>query len=410
MTAPPGGPVAERTDDNAIPYRAIFWLSCAAFSAAGNFRVVDTMLPAIGDGFGVSAASASVVVAAYAVTFGALQLLYGQLGDRYGRLWVAAFSAGAAGFVGVACAFADSLTMLTVLRGLAGAVAAGIVPTALAFIGDTVPFDKRQTMLARFALGTTSGQIFGQSVGGLLTAYLGWRYTFGFLSLTFAVSAVALVVEARKRIRTRPTGPLNLLSGTLGTLALAKRPNVRLLLVLLFVEGAFGMGTFTFVATHLREHFGLGYDHIGLLITLNALGALSYYSVAPYLLRSIGQRGIVGVGGAILGLSYAGAAISNSWIFFIAIIYANGLSLYMLHNTMQTYGTQMAPDRRGPGMSLFASTLFLSQTAGVLLSGFIYAHFSPQLSFLLAAAVLPVLGYAMVRCIRGNSFSAPGQK
>ena len=406
MTTSPDDPGAPRADGSDIPHRAIFWLSTASFAAAANFRVVDTMLPAIGDTFRVSAAQASIVVAAYAVTFGVLQLLYGQLGDRYGRLWVATFAAGFAGFAGIACAFAPSLTMLTILRAIAGGMAAGIVPTALAFIGDTVHFDKRQATLARFALGTTTGQVFGQSVGGVLTAYLGWRYTFGCLAGLFTIAAFALVFEARKFARPRPTKPLRLIAGTVATLSLLRRRNIRVVLALLFFEAAFGMGTFTFVATHLREHFGLGYDHIGALITLNALGALFYFTCAPFLLRKIGQIGIVLTGGALLGLSYAGAVISGSWYPFIVIIFANGMGLYMLHNTMQTYATQMAPDMRGPGMSLFAATLFLSQTVGVLLTGFLYAHYGAVPAFTLAAVILPVLGIVMRMRIKGNAMRA----
>jgi MFS transporter, YNFM family, putative membrane transport protein len=406
MTTAPDDPAGPRADGSDIPYRAIFWLSTASFAAAANFRVVDTMLPAIGDGFGVSAAQASVVVAAYAVTFGVLQLLYGQLGDRYGRLWVVTIAAGLAGFAGIACAFSTSLTMLTVLRAISGGMAAGIVPTALAFIGDTVHFDKRQAMLARFALGTTLGQVFGQSVGGVLTAHLGWRYTFGCLAGLFTVAACALFLEARKRKRVRPTGRLRLVAGTVSTLSLLKRRNIRMVLALLFFEAAFGMGTFTFVATHLRESFGLGYEHIGALITLNALGALCYFSCAPFLLRRIGQLGIVLTGGALLGLSYAGAVVSDTWYPFIGVIFANGVGLYMLHNTMQTYATQMAPDMRGPGMSLFAATLFLSQTVGVLLTGFLYAHYGAVPAFTLAAVILPVLGIVMRMRIKANALRA----
>ena len=109
MTTAPDDPTGPRADGSDIPYPAIFWLSTASFAAAANFRVVDTMLPAIGEGFGVSAAQASIVVASYAVTFGVLQLLYGQLGDRYGRLWVATVAAGFAGFLIGAANFGHGL-------------------------------------------------------------------------------------------------------------------------------------------------------------------------------------------------------------------------------------------------------------------------------------------------------------
>ena len=39
----------------------------------------------------------------------------------------------------------------------------------------------------------------------------------------------------------------------------------------------------------------------------------------------------------------------------------------MLHNTLQTEGTQMSPEARGTSVALFASMYFLGQTAGVAL-------------------------------------------
>ena len=45
-----------------------------------------------------------------------------------------------------------------------------------------------------------------------------------------------------------------------------------------------------------------------------------------------------------------------------------GLGFFMLHNTLQTEGTQMAPEARGTSLALFASMYFLGQTAGVALA------------------------------------------
>jgi predicted MFS family arabinose efflux permease len=47
----------------------------------------------------------------------------------------------------------------------------------------------------------------------------------------------------------------------------------------------------------------------------------------------------------------------------------SGFGFYMLHNTLQTNATQMAPQRRGAAMALFASCLYLGQSVGVALAG-----------------------------------------
>ena len=50
-------------------------------------------------------------------------------------------------------------------------------------------------------------------------------------------------------------------------------------------------------------------------------------------------------------------------------IAALGLGMYMLHATLQTNATQMAPEARGLAVSTFANALFLGQAAGVWLAG-----------------------------------------
>jgi predicted MFS family arabinose efflux permease len=63
-----------------------------------------------------------------------------------------------------------------------------------------------------------------------------------------------------------------------------------------------------------------------------------------------------------------------------------GLGFYMLHNTLQVNATQMAPQRRGPAVSAFASLFFLGQSAGVVLAGWVMAHWGSTATIALGAA------------------------
>ena len=65
----------------------------------------------------------------------------------------------------------------------------------------------------------------------------------------------------------------------------------------------------------------------------------------------------------------------------------------MLHNTLQTVGTQMTPEARGTSVALFASVYFLGQTAGVALAAPIMDHFGGPPLFVTSAILLPILAY-----------------
>jgi predicted MFS family arabinose efflux permease len=71
-----------------------------------------------------------------------------------------------------------------------------------------------------------------------------------------------------------------------------------------------------------------------------------------------------------------------------------GLGIHMLHNTLQTNATQMAPEARGLAVSTFANVLFMGQAAGVWLAGLIIdrSGFAPV--FVGAGAALLVVGIA----------------
>ncbi|HET9469496.1 MAG TPA: hypothetical protein VFO24_00220, partial [Usitatibacter sp.] len=85
--------------------------------------------------------------------------------------------------------------------------------------------------------------------------------------------------------------------------------------------------------------------------------------------RRFGERGLVLGGTVILALGLAVVALAPWPAAAPAGCLAAGFGFYMLHNTLQTNGTQMAPSSRGAGMSLFATCFFLGQSVGVALAG-----------------------------------------
>ena len=108
--------------------------------------------------------------------------------------------------------------MLGAARLAAGATAAAIVPLSMAFIGDHVPYERRQTALARFLTGTILGIVSGQVFGGVLGQMVGWRAVFLLLGAVFLLIGALLLVEVRS---TRVPPPV--LSGSITLRSLAHR-------------------------------------------------------------------------------------------------------------------------------------------------------------------------------------------
>ncbi|MFM7965177.1 MAG: MFS transporter [Betaproteobacteria bacterium] len=117
----------------------------------------------------------------------------------------------------------------------------------------------------------------------------------------------------------------------------------------------------------MERHFSL--TEAGLLMASFGLGGLLYASTAGRLLKRLGEAGLVRSGGLLLGVAFLMLLAPGFWIIPAIAVFAIGLGLYMLHNTLQTQATQMTPTSRGTAMSLFACSLFLGQSIGISVAG-----------------------------------------
>jgi MFS family permease len=106
-------------------------------------RVTDALLPRLATDFDVGIAHASYVVTGFAVAYGLMQVFFGPLGDRFGKLRVIACSSAIAAIASVACLVAPGFEGLLAARIVAGAFCGSIIPLAMAWIGDVVPYQDR---------------------------------------------------------------------------------------------------------------------------------------------------------------------------------------------------------------------------------------------------------------------------
>ena len=106
-------------------------------------RVTDPILPIVADEFGRTIGAAGIIVTAYSIPYGLFQLLFGPLGDRYGKLTVIVYTLGLSSVCTITTAFADSIEFLAAARFLSGLTTASAVPLSMAFIADNVEYANR---------------------------------------------------------------------------------------------------------------------------------------------------------------------------------------------------------------------------------------------------------------------------
>jgi len=153
--------------------------------------VVNVGLPAIERDLassGASGASIGWLINAYLLPLGALLLLGGVAGDRYGRkkmllVGMAIFSAAS-----LACALAPGFPWLLAARAAQGIGAALLMPASLALLGAAFSGEARGRAVGTWAAaGAVFGAI-GPLAGGGLVDIVGWRAIF---AVNLPIAAVA---------------------------------------------------------------------------------------------------------------------------------------------------------------------------------------------------------------------------
>lgn len=397
---------------SATTLRSILLLSFATFASMATQRICDAMLPELSRAFSASMADTAQVVSLFAVTYGVAQLWYGPLGDRYGKFRMVMLATLACSLGSLLALVADSLPMLVVARVLVALFAAAVIPLSMAWVGDAVPYDQRQEMLARLGLGSTCGIVGGQVVGGLFTDTLGWRWAFGFLTGVYLAVGALLWRDWRQQ-RARDPVLANAVAASAPASGFVRqsagivlRPWSRVVLLAAFVEGASAFGTLAIVATHLHQRLGLALSAAGAIVALFGAGGMLYMVVARGLILRLGEAGLTRVGGVLFGLSFVALGYGPHWALALVACLAAGFGFFMLHNTMQTNATQMAPEARGTGVTLFACALFLGQSVGVLVAAALLGRIGSAAVVAGGGGVLIVLALLFARAIAGRDRAA----
>ena len=348
--------------------RLIVLLSLGAFGSAASMRVADAQLPALATVFGVSLSVAAQVITVFSVAYGVLQLASGPIGDRLGKWRVIAATIMIAAIGSAACALAPNFSLLLAARALTGAACAGVIPLCMAWIGDAVAYERRQPVLARFLTGQILGMALGQWLGGVAADLDAWRAPFVVLMLWFAVTSVLLwrtrgAAEAFAPPQPRSGQPYREIAYVLA------QPWARVILAVVFIEGVVLFGPLAFLATHLHLAYGVSLSAAGTIATFYAIGGLGFALGSKHLVPRLGEVGLPRGGGVLLLVGLLAVSLSPVWWTAPLACAIAGLGFYMLHNTLQTNATQMAPEARGSAVALFASTFFLGQSVGVALCG-----------------------------------------
>lgn len=245
-------------------WKALVFIALAQLMVVLDATIVNIALPSAQTDLGISDGNRQWVITAYALAFGGLLLFGGRIADKWGRK--NAFVVGLIGFA-LASALggaANGEAMMLGARALQGAFGALLAPAALSLLAVMFTDAKeRAKAFGIYGAIAGGGGAVGLILGGFLTEYLNWRWTF-FVNIPFAiVAAVGAWMVIREHAGSRNRAPLDIpgvILSTTGLVALVygftRAESVSwsdALTVTMFVASALLLASFVLVESRVKS-------------------------------------------------------------------------------------------------------------------------------------------------------------
>jgi len=283
---------------------------------------------------------------------------------------------------------------------LSGSAAALDAPVRQTFVAEMVGDADLPNAVALNSTSFNAGQMIGPAVAGLLIAKLGIGWAFVLNGLSFAAVLLSMsffrLSELRASARAHRTA-----SGFLeGFRYVWGRQELRVILIILFLIGTFGLNFPIFISTMAVNVFHSDSRAFGLLSSIMAAGSLSGA------LFVAGQKKLglssLSIGAGVFGLGWTFAALAPGyWWFAAALAVSGAAALTFTNGTNSIMQLSTEPSMRGRVMALRVGVALGGMTIGAPIVGWVAHHFGSRWSLAVGAGAgftaALVATYALVR-------------
>ena len=383
--------------------RSVFLVfAVCAFASGFALRIIDPLIVPIAQRFAVAPGVAALLSTAYALPYALAQPFLGALGDRFGKLRCMQVCIAGLAVTLTLGTFAPTFESLLVSRIASGIFAGGLIPLVLAGLGDTYDMEDRQVMIGRMLFAIITGQMLGSTVAGLTNTAFGWRSALAAAAIAAVLAAGLAWIAVPRSARAAPAR-----SAPASFRALYARvfenPKAVWLYTAVVLEGALIFGLFPYVGQLLIERTGSSVvaapSQAGLVLGAFGIGGLAYALSVRRFIAWLGVRRMCIVGSVVAACSYAALVAFRLWWLDALALGLAGVSYYMLHNSLQTEATEIAPSARGSAVALFACGFFAGQGIGPLLFGALVHGLGFPAALLVCVVGLVALGQFVARKI-----------
>ncbi len=340
-------------------YRAFFFGAIVSNVGTWMFRVAQDWLVLVI----LTDRSSSALGLVTALQFLPIPLLTpfaGALADRYSKrtllAWTQAFSGvNALVLWALVASGRVELWMVYLSAAVGGMVVAFDNPARQAFVSEMVPNRLLPNAVGLNATTFNGARLVGPGVAGLIIGAWGVAPAFGINALSFGAVLIALWVMRPDELTPAPRGRGR---GAVreGIAYVRGRPDIMLVLFVIFMLGTFGMSFQISNAVMATRAFGKGAEEFGLLGSVMAIGALAGFAV-----------------------SSAGLALAPTYTVYAVLLVPTGLfALTVMTSANSTVQLGTDPEFRGRVMALYMAIFMGGTPIGAPVIGWIGDVWGPR--------------------------------
>ncbi|WP_144762499.1 MFS transporter [Curtobacterium sp. 9128] len=281
-----------------------------------------------------------------------------------------------------------------------GIVAAFDTPVRQAFVSDVVTGEHVANAVALNSASFNAARLIGPAVAGVLIAAIGSGWVFVLNAASFAAVLLALRFVDPEQLADRPKAERGKGQILAGVRYVRKRPDIVVVLCMIFVVGTFGVNFPIFTSTMARVEFHKGAGEFGLLNSVMAIG-----SVLGALLSARRDRPrmrLLVIASAGFGLACTAAAFAPTyWSFAVVLVFVGLASLTFMTTANALVQTTTAPAMRGRVMALYMAIFAGGTPIGAPIVGAVADAWGPRWAIGVGAASgFVALGIALVWLVR----------
>ncbi|MFF1635855.1 MFS transporter [Leifsonia sp. NPDC058248] len=268
---------------------------------------------------------------------------------------------------------------------LLGCVAAFDAPARQTFVSELVTGPNLSNAVALNSASFNTARLIGPAVAGLLTAVVGAGWVFLINAATFGAVLLSLkFLRVEKLYRSERSSKQR--GGLIeGFRYVRRRPDIMVILVMVFLIGTFGLNFPIFISTMSVSVFHKGAGEFGLLSSIMAIG-----SVVGALLSARRERPRVALlfaGAAFFGAGCAIAAVMPEyWLFAIALIIIGVSSQTLMTTANGTVQMTTDPKLRGRVMAIYMAIFMGGTPVGAPIVGWVADTFGARWALGVGAA------------------------